>query len=48
MGLGLERAEGVNEKWAEMIRGELLGEPERETPDLRERDRGGAAREEGV
>lgn len=38
---------------AEMMRGELLGEPERETPDLRVSDKGGgeevcaAARGEG-
>lgn len=45
MGAGLEKAEGVKEKLTEMIRGELLGDPERETPDLRESVRGG---EEGV
>lgn len=48
MGPGLEKAEGVKVKLAEMTRGELLGEPKRETPDLRERVRGEGEEEEGV
>lgn len=43
---------GENEKWADIMRGELFGEPERLTPDFRVRVSGSggeaAAAEEGV
>lgn len=36
LGLGFEK----RLKWAEIMRGELCGEPKRPTPDLREREKG--------